>query len=94
MVYIIELIWDRRNVAHIDRHNVTPQEVEEVCFTNHYSHRVGGRGRYRRYMVIGQSETGRYLTIFVDFQRRCVFYPVTARDAAENERRFFQTMGR
>ncbi len=90
MVYLISLTWNRRNTIHVERHNVTPQEVEEVCFTNHYSRRVDGRSRYRRYMIIGQTEEGRYLTVFVDFQRRGIFYPVTARDAEEHERRLFQ----
>lgn len=95
MVYLIDLIWDRRSVAHIDRHNVTRQEVYEVCFANHYSRRVGRGNRHRRrYMVIGQSEAGRYLTVFVDFQSRGIFYPITARDASENERRRFQAISR
>jgi hypothetical protein len=31
MIDIARLIWDDGNVAHIARHNVTPQEVEEAC---------------------------------------------------------------
>ncbi len=77
-------------MAHIERHRVARREVEEVCFANHYSRRVGTRGRHRRYMVIGQSEEGRYLTIFLDFQRGGIFHPVTARDAEEHERRLFR----
>jgi hypothetical protein len=29
---IHELIWPEDRVAHIARHAVTPEEVEEVCF--------------------------------------------------------------
>ena len=91
MVYVINLV----GIAHIDRHKLTRREVYEVCFANHYSRRVGrGKRHRRRYMVIGQSEAGRYLTVFVDSQRRGVFYPVTTRDASENETRLFQTMSR
>ena len=31
MIVIRRLIWDSWNVAHIARHEVTPDEVEEVC---------------------------------------------------------------
>jgi hypothetical protein len=31
MIVISRLIWDSWNVAHIARHEVVPDEVEEVC---------------------------------------------------------------
>lgn len=31
MLTIRRLIWDAWNVAHIARHHVIPEEVEEVC---------------------------------------------------------------
>ena len=34
MIRVDRLIWDERNVAHIARHKVMPQEVEEVCHNN------------------------------------------------------------
>ncbi len=89
MVHVIGLTWDDSNIDHIANHKVSRQEVEEVCFSRHYSRRVLGR-RHRRYMVIGQSEEGRYLTVFLDFQKGGIFHPVTARDAEEHERRLFQ----
>ena len=72
MVYLTSLTWNRRNTFHVERHNVTPQEVAEVCFTNHYSRRVDGRNRFRRYVVIGQTEAGRHMTVFVDSKERYV----------------------
>ena len=29
---ISELLWDDWNEAHIARHHITPEEVEEICF--------------------------------------------------------------
>lgn len=31
MIFLRKLVWDSWNVAHIARHEVTPNEVEEVC---------------------------------------------------------------
>lgn len=55
-MYIQALLWDDDNLAHIARHGVTPEEVEDLCaaedtlFT-----RVGTR----RYQAVGQTESGR-----------------------------------
>ncbi len=66
MTYIRELVFDERNIEHIARHGVTPEEVEEVCYlAPHFTRARSKRGR-RRYRVIGQTEDGRYLTIFLD----------------------------
>jgi len=34
MIYIRELLWTDWNIEHIARHNVSPDEVEEVCYSN------------------------------------------------------------
>lgn len=31
MIIVRELIWTERNIDHIARHNVTREEVEQVC---------------------------------------------------------------
>ncbi len=31
MVYIARLIWEALNIAHLARHDVTLEEVEQVC---------------------------------------------------------------
>jgi hypothetical protein len=90
MLYIEELIFDERNTEHIARHGVTPEEVEEVCYlAPHFSRARSRRGR-RRYRAIGQTESGRYLTIFLEPLSKGVFYPITARDATASERRLYQ----
>jgi hypothetical protein len=35
MIHIRRLIWDDWNIAHIARHEVSPDEVEEVCDAEH-----------------------------------------------------------
>lgn len=82
MLRIRVLLWDEWNEQHIARHNVEPEEVEEVAFGRVSLAVKIRRGRYR---ITGQAESGRYLTIFVDRVDSEVFYPVTARDSTDSE---------
>ena len=84
---IRELVWDDRNEAHIAAHDVRRVEVVEVCFSQRS---LGTKLRARRYRVIGQSEAGRYLAVFLDASGSGRFYAVTARGATESERRRLQ----
>jgi len=33
-VQISQLVWNEDIIEHISQHNVTPEEVEEVCFSS------------------------------------------------------------
>ena len=46
--------WDDKNVAHIARHNVEPEEAEEVFFDKPFIR----RSRDGRYIALGQSWAG------------------------------------
>ncbi|MFA0768985.1 MAG: hypothetical protein OXFUSZZB_002313 [Candidatus Fervidibacter sp.] len=83
---IDELVWDEENERHIARHGVSPEEVEEVCFGRRL---VWRKGR-RRYLVLGQTETGRYLAVFIDRLWGYCFRPVTARDMTVREKRLYR----
>jgi len=83
---IQNLIWDEWNVEHIARHGVKPEEVEQVCRSNYFF----TKGRQNTYRVIGQTQGGRYLTIILAPRGQGDFYPVTARDADNKERRRFK----
>jgi uncharacterized DUF497 family protein len=79
------LRWDPGNVAHIWRHGVRTNEVEEVC---------GGdplrrRGQDGRLILIGATQAGRVLAVVLELLPDGVYYPVTARPASRNERRWF-----
>jgi hypothetical protein len=90
MAHITELVFDERNVEHIARHGVIPEEIEEVCYLNPFFTRARSRRGKRRYRVIGQTEDGRYLTIFLEPLGKGVYYPITARDATSKERREYR----
>lgn len=87
MVSVRRLIWDHWNVAHIARHKVIPDEVEEVFHGEPVTHRTY-KGRLR---VVGPTRRGRMLTVILAPAGDAgVYYPVTARPADDKERRIYQ----
>ena len=86
MLRIRELLFDEWNEEHIARHGIVPEEVEEVCGKRPFVSKT----RQQRLRVIGQTEDGRYLTIILASRGQGVFYPITARDATQSERRLFR----
>lgn len=85
MIYIRRLIWDAWNTAHIARHDVTPEEVEEVCHGRPIASETYGQ----RIRLIGPDLQGRMRTVILAPRRRGVYYPVTARPASRKERRLY-----
>ncbi len=80
---IRRLIWDEWNIDHIAKHHAEPEEVEEVC----KGRNVFNKWKNKTYRVIGQTGDGRYLTIFLAPGVRQSYYPVTARDSTEKEKK-------
>lgn len=72
---IYGLIVEPEREEHIGRHHVSVDEVEEVVFREH----VSFRARHGYYGVVGQTEAGRYLTIFNGPRGGGVYGLVTAR---------------
>ena len=87
MVQIRHLEWDERNQEHIARHSVSPEEAFEVVRNKPFV----TRGRGNTFRVIGQTNGGRYWTLYVAPRSGGFFYVVTARDATDNERRVFRS---
>jgi len=84
---IHELIWPEDRINHIAQHDVTPEEVEEVCFGKAFVQRAKSEGRNPLYYVLGQTEAGRYLFCVVIRFPDGRGYPVTARPMTDKERR-------
>jgi len=89
MIGIRRLIWDTWNVPHVARHDVLPEEVEQVCHGNpHIVRTYGGR-----FLITDPAETGRMLAVVLapePSEGEQVYYPVTARSADRKERRIYQ----
>jgi len=86
----IEVEWDEESEEHIWRHQVDPEEVEEVLqgFT------IIRRTRKKRYLVLGQTFSGRYLAIVVGRKRSGKYRVVTARDMKGSERSYYKRRGK
>ena len=81
---IIEgLSWDEQAEEHIHRHSVTPEEVEQAVQNILYARKSRGY-----FLLVGQTYGGRYLTLILDDLGNGMWYPVTARDAEDSEKRW------
>lgn len=87
---IRKLIWPEERIEHIAHHNITPEEVEEVCFGQAFVQRTKSEGENPVYYVLGQTASGRYVfCVIIQFPDKNG-YPVTARPMTDTERRRFQ----
>ena len=78
--------WDSANTSHILRHEVIPNEAEEACYNNPLLIRT----REGRYLVLGRSDAGRYLSIVLIPKGKGVARVITARDMDYKERNLFE----
>jgi uncharacterized DUF497 family protein len=83
---IDELIIEDDRPEHIRKHGVTVDEVIEVVSGSY----VFFKGKFDRWVLIGQSEQGKFLTIVVgERETPTAFGLVTARPSHITERRFY-----
>jgi uncharacterized DUF497 family protein len=80
-----EFDWDAANVGHIARHDVMPEEVEEV-FSRPYAIEIGEPVHGEdRFLIHGTTALGRYLTVvFTERQSRA--RPISAWDMTREDR--------
>lgn len=78
-----EWVWYADNIAHLWRHRVEHNEVEEACVAGALVFRGPG-GLYR---IFGRTKAGRYLFVIVRDMGRGGARCVTARDMTGSERR-------
>ena len=74
--------WDIKNTGHIAQHAVTPEEAEEACSHNP----LVLRSRYHRYLVLGETDSGRYLTVVIQPKPAGIVRVITARQMNNAER--------
>ena len=84
---IDQLLWSEDRIEHVARHDVSVEEVEEVCFGPALVLRAKPEGGNPVYYVLGQTEAGRYLFCVVIQFPDGRGYPVTARPMTDKERR-------
>jgi uncharacterized DUF497 family protein len=91
MISIRRLVWNSWNVAHNARHNVTPDEVEEVCHGKYIVRQTYDN----RLLLIGPTLHDRTLAIVLGpTEEADTYYAVTARPASKRERRLYKNESR
>lgn len=85
-----ELLWPQDRLDHIARHNVRPDEVEEVFFGKPFVRNAKSRGENPVYYVYGQTNAGRYLFCVVIQFPDSKGYPITARSMTDKEKRQYR----
>jgi len=85
-VKIDTLHWDDSNIEHIARHGLDPAEIEDVCFGKH----IAFRGRGRRHVLYGKTESGRMVMVVLERLFKQVFRPITAREMTEDEKHSYR----
>lgn len=83
---IDELIFNEKNIEHIARHNVLPEEVKEI-FEGKSLFLAAKLGRV---MVIGKTQHGRFLSVIIEKVEGNRYFVVTARDADRKERKMYK----
>lgn len=92
-MYIDDFIWLEEIVEKLERkHNVSMDEVEEV-FENKPGFRYVSKGRRNKdenlYAAYGQTEAGRYLTVFFIYKPGNLALVISARDMDSKERKTY-----
>ncbi|MDO8487264.1 MAG: hypothetical protein Q7S45_03150 [Candidatus Curtissbacteria bacterium] len=81
-IVIKKLVWDKHNLEHIAKHNVTVDEAQEAI-RNFIAHKIAKKGRY---LAIGRSGS-RLISLVVGRISTGVYYPVSVRDSSKKERK-------
>ena len=82
-IYYAGLTYSEEAEAHLARHRLTYDEVDEAI--RNRIHDLRRSGEYLQ--VIAQMASGRFLTIILDEEEEGLWYPVTARVTTPKERR-------
>lgn len=80
--------WDKHNVAHVARHEVTPQEVEEVFGRASVIEKDEPANDENRFLIHGTTARGRYLTVAFT-ERKDRIRPITAWDMTRKDREVY-----
>jgi uncharacterized DUF497 family protein len=86
-LHIDHLYWDEWNRHHIAKHQVLPEEAEEIAASDPVV-----RETYKqRFQLLGPTLSGRMLSVVVGAvpNQAGVFYVFSARPASRSERRYY-----
>jgi uncharacterized DUF497 family protein len=82
---VFDFQWSDDSEAHIAKHGVTPEEVEQATERPFYT--MPGRGSTT--LLLGQTHAGRHLLVVLAGSGDGRWHVVTARTMTDSERRLF-----
>ena len=89
-IRVNQFVWLREVVEKLlDKHNVSPEEVEEIFF-NRPRFRFHEKGHVQKedmYTAMGRTDAGRYLIVFFILKQSNHALIISARDMNRNERK-------
>ena len=89
MLFIRKLLWDHRNIFHIERHSIVPEEVEEVC----RKQPIIQRGTIKnRIVLLGPTHDKRLLNIVLEGRGKGMYYVITAYDASAKDIKLYKRL--
>ncbi len=83
---ISEFEWDDNNIEHIARHQVSPDEVEDVAFDDEPWIR---RGKKETRYMLGFTIGGRYLFVVYVLKGKGIARVITAMDMDDKTRKLY-----
>jgi uncharacterized DUF497 family protein len=83
---VFDLQWTDDSEAHIARHRVTPEEVEQSTYRPFYTM----PGRNDTTLLFGQTDAGRHLLVVLAGSGDGRWRVVTARNMTDSERRIYR----
>lgn len=92
-MYIIDIIWLPQVIDKLDwKHNVIPEEVDEILFDNPLYRKVqkGHIPGEDLYAALGQTKAGRFLIVFFIYKATREALILSARDMNKRERRQYE----
>ena len=89
------IVWREQDIHHISRHQISPDEVEEVCSDKSVIRKADREitGENPLYYVYGQTENGRYIIVILMRFPNSTARIVTARDMNDKERKLYHKHG-
>jgi len=82
--------WNNWNIEHIDKHHITPEEIESVAFDNEP---LIIRGRNESRLMYGKTPRGRYILIVYLLQKGEA-YVISSRDMSQREISWYKRRGK
>lgn len=94
MLYIkYPLVWSQRTIDKVKaKHNITPEEVDEVIFDSNFICHSHGKEAKRREHVYGQTLAGKHILIVLAKHRGRAgkHRVITAREMSEREKKYYK----